>query len=88
MKTVADLIAELQKYPSHLYVVQSKDSEGNGFAPFGDISYGTWEPENPSRPYYGEFTGWHYDRDEWGDRDESTERALTLDESNAICLWP
>jgi hypothetical protein len=85
MKTVGELIAELQKYPEHFNVVMSSDPEGNGFHKYQDIGYGIWEQDRSDNDYFGEFTSWTYD--DW-DNDQNTERALTLDESDTICLWP
>ena len=78
---VKELIEELQQYPPDLKVVMSSDPEGNSFHLFQDIGYGRWVPDRPDREYYGEFTSWAYD-------DDDTERAMTLDESDAVCLWP
>jgi hypothetical protein len=85
MKTVGELIAELQKYPDHFKVVMSRDPEGNGFYKYQDIGYGIWDQDSSDNDYFGEFTSWTYD--DW-DNDQNTERALTLDESDTICLWP
>lgn len=84
MKTVADLIEELQQYPSHFKVVMSIDPEGNGFHKFQDIGYGEWVQDRADNDYHGEFTSWTYDDED----DPTTERAMTLDESDTVCLWP
>lgn len=78
MKTVSELIAELQKYPGDMKVVLASDEEGNDFHGWYDVGYGRWSDLDKA------FTSWTYD----DDLDESSERALTLDESDAICLWP
>lgn len=78
MNTVADLIAELQKLPQDLVVVQSSDGEGNHFHGWYDISIGTWDDE------YDEFSSLTIDVP----GDYSTEREVTIDEATAICLWP
>lgn len=85
MKTVGDLIKELQQYPEHFKVVMSSDPEGNSFHKFQDIGYGIWEQDRADNDYFGEFTSWTYD--DW-DNDQNSERALTLDESDTICIWP
>lgn len=85
MKTVGELIKELQQYPEHFKVVMSTDPEGNSFYKFQDIGYGRWDQYRADNDYHGEFTSWTYD--DW-DNDQNSERALTLDESDTICLWP
>lgn len=77
-KTVRELIAELQQYPPDFFVVQASDEEGNDFHQTYDVGYGYWHPE------YREFTSWTED----GDDDSLAERALTIEESNCVCIWP
>lgn len=85
MKTVGELIEELKQYPPHFKVVMSRDPEGNGFHKYQDIGYGIWEQDRPDNDYHGEFQSTTYD--DW-DNHQDDERALTLDESDTICLWP
>lgn len=79
MKTVADLIAVLKTLPPDMVIVLASDPEGNSFDTWYDTGYGIWDEDDR------EFSTWVYD--DW-DNDQDTERAVTLDESNAICLWP
>lgn len=76
--TVSELIDQLKNYPPDFEVVQAVDEEGNFFVKTYDIGYGRWNPSDK------EWSSWTQDDDE----DATTERELTLDESNAICLWP
>ena len=80
-KTVRELKAELDNYPDDFIVIQAKDPEGNGYHEWYDIGTGKWDED---AHYDDAFTSWTYDDDE----DTSTERELTLDESNCIVLWP
>lgn len=51
MKTVGELIEELNKYPREQKVVQAKDTEGNDFSPVADVSEGMYDEQTP---YSGE----------------------------------
>jgi hypothetical protein len=77
--TIKELIEELQRYPQDLIVITAADEEGNDFATAYEITHGYFDTR------YQEFR----DRalDEESD-DDLTERALTLDEANAVCIWP
>jgi hypothetical protein len=79
MKTIAELIAVLQELPQDMIVVLAADEEGNDFNPWYDTGYGIWDEDDQ------EFSTSVYDE---SDDDYDIERAVTLDESNAICLWP
>ncbi len=81
MKTVADLVAELLKLDQTMKVALASDEEGNSFSLWRDIGYGRWDD---NREWGDEFSSWTYDDPE----DERTERALTIDECDTICLWP
>ena len=74
--TVSELIAQLQQYPPDFIVVQASDEEGNDFHASYDLGYGFWNKS------YREYTSWTIDED------DEIERELTLDESNAVCIWP
>lgn len=75
MKTVRELIEELQQYPPHYKVVISSDPEGNDFHAFVDTGHGRFDQD------WREFTSWTCD-------DDDVERAMTLDEADTVCLWP
>jgi hypothetical protein len=79
MKTVAELIATLQELPQDMVIVLASDEEGNDFNLWYDVGYGIWDEDDQ------EFSTSVYDE---SDDDYDIERAVTLDESNAICLWP
>jgi hypothetical protein len=46
MKTVEEVIAQLQKLPAKAKVVMSQDAEGNGFSPLYEIEVGQYQSRN------------------------------------------
>lgn len=80
--TVAELIKELKKLPPKTLVVQSKDSEGNGFSPVADVSLGRYEAESTWNGQFG--------------LDKLTEELKSQGYSEedvpngplAVCIWP
>lgn len=81
-KRISDVIRELQEVlDTHgdVYVVMSKDGEGNDFSPYADLCHGEYDPETT---WWGEWTS-HYYFDEPGWSGEVEEHAV-----NAVCLWP
>jgi hypothetical protein len=77
--TVAELIAQLNAYPSDTKIVLSKDAEGNSFSPLADLEDGryftdtTWSGEFVAEESWSEYVD---------DYDEEREFI------KAICLWP
>lgn len=72
MITVSELIAKLSTLNPDLYVVMSKDAEGNDFSPLQSFEVGTYIP---STTWAGDFVA--------PDEDEDYSN-----EGDAICLWP
>lgn len=79
---VSELIAELQKFPQDLKVVLASDPEGNGFHEAYELGFGRYDDQEH------EYTSWMYDEDDRGYQIDASEREMTLEESNAICIWP
>jgi len=69
---VQELIEQLQKYPSQMLVVMSRDEEGNGFQRVHDLSVG--------RFIEGEYSTYPDEYEEYGYNREGSEEA--------ICIWP
>ena len=79
MKTVADLITELQKLDPSLIVAMSSDSEGNNIEDWsGGISFAFFN----EREYPGDqFSGFIYD-------DDDNEFEVTEETATAVIIWP
>lgn len=75
MLTVADLIEKLQALPSDAIVVQSRDTEGNGFSPVSEVTLRVYQEETT---WNGEFTDHEDDIDDMRDGGAVP----------AVCVWP
>jgi len=77
--TVAELKKLLAEYPDDFAVVIASDEEGNSFHIAYELGYGHLRDTG----YEVEFSTWVYDNE-----DDTSERQITLDESDAVCIWP
>lgn len=80
---ISELIELLKEYPQDFHVVAASDPEGNSFDLLRDIGIGWYDPE---ADYDSCFSSYLYDED--AESLQDIERVRTLDESNAICIWP
>lgn len=75
MSTVGELIKELETLDPNLLVVMSKDSEGNYYSPYSDVSLNTYVVETSWCGYL------------WDETDEEDDQR-PLDAVDAVILWP
>lgn len=73
--TVKELIEKLSEFPEDFLVVLSSDEEGNEFNELSGFGIGLYDPE------YREFSSWD---EEVGVKPVPR----TIDNSNALSLWP
>ena len=99
MKTVADLIKELQELPPEMGVVLSKDGEGNSYSPYCDMGTLYYQP---TTTWFGEGMGeeslreyaeeWYWTEVDSDENDISREQVMQWADKNGykevICLWP
>lgn len=75
--TIAELIAELQQLDPTMLVIQSRDSEGNGYSPtVNEFSVGFYAPDST---WSGEFYSAAEDEDSF---------SPGPDDQAAVVLWP
>lgn len=76
--TVKELRNHLKEWPDHLIVIVASDAEGNNFHALSELGWANAEQE-----------GYGFEVSSFTPEDDNGNyRQLTLEESNAIVLWP
>lgn len=85
MYTVGELKKLLADLDDDMVVVQSKDSEGNGYSPLSGYSIEVYAPVTT---WYGELWHPYDDEDYWGEILDPEEHVRPENAVDCIVLWP